>query len=211
MKYLAEFLSTFLLVLFGTGAIILHEEFQIVSHFGISLTFGLAVFGLILIFSKMSSVQMNPAVTLSLSLNKELAVKETFYNITFQVLGALSASLLLFGIFPSNENLGNTLPQKSTLFVFILEFGMSFFLMFVIFTLNKLNAKLFLAAFIIGLIIFLEAYFGGPISGASMNPARSIGPALVSQNIKDTWIYIFAPITGMIFSLLVFKLLFRKK
>ncbi len=211
MKYLAEFLSTFLLVLLGTGAIVLHEEFQLVSHFGISLTFGLAVFGLILIFSKLSSVQMNPAVTLSLLLNKEIPLKETFYNIAFQILGALMASLLLFSLFPDNTNLGNTLPKKSAFFVFFLEFGMSFCLMFVIFILNKFNAKLFLAAFLIGLIIFLEAYFGGPISGASMNPARSIGPALISQNINDTWIYIFAPITGMICSLICFKLLFRKK
>lgn len=209
MKFLAEFLSTFLLVLLGTGAIVLAEEYQLISHLGISLVFGLAVMFLILIFSKIASIQMNPAVTLTLFLKKELNARQTSFNILFQILGAISASLLLLILFPTNKNLGNTLPQESLLTAFSWEFGMSFLLMFIILILDKFKAKLFFSALVIGFIIFLEAYFGGPITGASMNPARSIGPSVVSLNYSYLWIYILAPISGMIFSFISFNLFLK--
>lgn len=196
-KYLAEFFGTFMLVLIGTGAIVLNDETGNIGHLGISLAFGIIVLLMIILFAKISGAHINPAVTLAFYLAGTFPKQKVILFIIAQLLGATIASLALNNIFQLNKNLGATLPKGTWQESFLLEFIMTFILMLVIFILaNRRRIKVYQAAFVIGIVIFLEAYFGGPISGASMNPARSFGPAVVSGNMQYLWIYILAPILG---------------
>ena len=202
-NYLAEFVGTFLIVLVGCGSIAINEKYNgIVSHLGISLSFGTIVCIAIYMF-KNYSTHFNPAVSITLYANKQLSLKHLLLFVFFQCLGATTGATLLKLLFPVNILLGSTIPSGSNWQSFLLEFLLTFFLLALIFILDKHPTKY--AAILIGLLIFLEAYFAGPICGASMNPARSIGPALVSGHTSYLWIYVIAPVLGGLSALFVYK------
>lgn len=197
-KYFAELIGTFFLVFFGTGAILINEEFHgIIGHVGIALAFGTVVTILIYSLQNDSGAHLNPAVTIGLAIRQKQKPIELILYILSQLIGATAASFSLKYLFPNATNLGNTIPQNSDIQSLILEFIMTFFLMFVILKLSSNSKKTqILNGLIIGFVIFLEALVGGPISCASMNPARSIAPALASFNFQSLYIYIIAPIFG---------------
>lgn len=201
-KFLSEFIGTFFLVFFGTGAIIFNEEFnQVITHLGVSLAFGVSVTLMIYSFGSISGAHINPAVSVAFFLSKKINFSELCYYIVAQIAGGISASLILYTLFPENLYLGATLPHLEIFPVWGLEFIMSFFLMLVIIQVSTNQKYTHLIGIAVGLIVFLEALVGGPISGASMNPARSLGPAIVSGHTEFLWIYITSPVLGMITAL----------
>jgi aquaporin Z len=206
-RYLAEAIGTFALVFCGTGAIIVNQQTGgAIGHAGIAATFGLIVTAMIYTFGSISGAHFNPAVTIAFSLAKLFKWKEVPAYIIAQLAGAFLASLLLKVLFPANETLGATLPAGSPMQSFILEVVLTFFLMLVIlFTSQGSKEVGVMAGIAIGATVLLEAMFAGPICGASMNPARSIAPALVSGNTASLWIYIAAPTIGAMLSTLVWQ------
>ena len=208
-KYFAEFIGTFALVFCGTGAIIINEQTHgVIGHAGIAITFGLIVTAMIYTFGNISGSHLNPAVTLAFSVLKLFKGKEILPYITAQIAGAFAASFLLKFLFPENMNLGTTLPAGSESQSFILEFILTFFLMLtILFTSQGSEKTQQLAGIVIGAVILLEAMFAGPICGASMNPARSLAPALVSGQLQSLWIYLIAPISGSLSASFTYKFL----
>lgn len=204
-KYLAELVGTFVLVLVGTGSIVLSQSgFSFVNHIVISISFGLSVFLMILLFGKLSGAHINPAVTLCLAFDHKFRWKDVVPYIIFQLVGALLASLLLHMLFPQNDFLGSTNPRGSEMQSFLLEVLLMFILML---TILNAGSKIIISAFLIGAVVGLEAYFAGSICGASMNPARSLAPALISGHLEHVWIYIFAPIVGGVLAIQTLKTL----
>ena len=197
-KYVAEFIGTFAVVFCCTGAIIINEVTNgAVSHVGVSITCGLIVMAMIYSIGNISGAHMNPAVTIAFSAAKVFPVREIFPYILAQLSGAFAASILLKYLFPENLFLGSTIPAGSDVQSLILEYILTFFLMFVIMNVAHGSKETgMFAGLAIGSVVLLEAMFAGPISGASMNPARSLAPAIVSGNIDHVWIYILAPISG---------------
>jgi aquaporin NIP len=197
-KLMAEFLGTFGLVFAGTGAIIINNTSNgAITHVGISLTFGLIILAMIYTFGDVSGAHFNPAVTTAFAVARRFSWKEAPGYIFAQVTGAFAASGLLRFLFPSDEKLGATLPSGTTGQSFILEVVLTFFLMLVNLSVSTgSKEKGITAGIAIGAIIGLEAMFAGPICGASMNPARSLAPAIVSGHVQFLWIYILAPVLG---------------
>jgi aquaporin NIP len=202
-KYTAEFIGTFALVFCGTGAITIDEVTKGgVSHVGVAITFGLIVMSMIYALGDKSGAHINPAVTIAFAVNGSFKWEETAPYIISQCAGAIAASYLLRFIFPSSIFLGASLPAGSNLQSLILEFVLSFFLMLVIISVAKGSGEQGLFAGIaIGGVVALEAMFAGPICGASMNPARSLGPAVAGDHFQSLWVYIAGPVAGMIASL----------
>jgi len=182
----------------GTGAMVIDKETGgAVSHVGVAITFGLVVMSMIYALGDISGAHLNPAVSIAFVLAGRLPVKNLGVYIISQVTGALLASSILKFLFPTNVFLGATVPAGSAMQSFVLELILSFLLMLVIIKVATGSKEQGLFAGIaIGSVVLLEAMFAGPICGASMNPARSIGPALVSGHTKYLWVYIIAPITG---------------
>jgi len=207
-RYFAEVIGTFGLVFCGTGAIVINEFTNgTVTHVGIAITFGLIVMGMIYAFGDISGAHLNPAVTIAFAFAKKFDWREVPIYILAQLVGAIAASGLLLFLFPDNEFLGATLPQLSEIKVFVFEIVLSFFLMVVIINVSTGSKEIgIIAGIAIGAMVLLEAMFAGPITGASMNPARSIAPALVSGNLQSLWIYIFAPVIGCLLAVLSCKL-----
>lgn len=211
-KYLAEFIGTFGLVFCGTGAIIINQETGgAISHVGIAMTFGLIVMSMIYTFGEISGAHLNPAVTIGFALSGRFEKKEVTPYVFSQIIGALFASLILKLLFPLNANLGATLPAGTQLQSLILEVILTYLLMLVILNVSQGSKETGLFAGIaIGGTVLLEAMFAGPICGASMNPVRSLAPALVSGNVSGLWIYMIAPVIGVAIAVLTWKVLFRK-
>lgn len=199
-KYISEAIGTFALVFCGTGAIIINQETNgAVTPIGIAITFGLIIMTMIYALGNISGAHFNPAVSIAFVLAKKLPSKQLLPYILSQLIGAVIASLLLKFLFPQNQLLGTTLPAGSDMQSFILEIILSFLLMLVILHVaHGSKEQGMFAGLAIGSVILLEAMFAGPICGASMNPARSIAPALVSLHLNKLWIYILAPIIGSI-------------
>lgn len=197
-KYLAEIIGTFALVFCGTGAIIINQETDgVVTHTGIAITFGLIVASMIYALGDVSGAHLNPAVSIGLWLSKSFPGKEILPYVISQGIGAFIASLTLKSLFPFNDSLGSTLPSGLPIQSFVLELILTFFLMFVILQLSNGNKdKKAFSGLVIGGVVLLEAMFAGPISGASMNPIRSLSPAITSGHLEHLWVYIFAPIIG---------------
>jgi len=212
-KYLSELLGTFALVFCGTGAIVINEQSGgAVTHVGIAITFGLIVMAMIYSLGNISGAHMNPAVTIAFAIAGRFRWKQVLPYIISQLLGAFLASTVLHCMFPTNDTLGATLPAGTEMQSLILEFILSFFLMLVIINVATGSKEQgMFAGLAIGSTVLLEAMFAGPISGASMNPARSISPAIISGNTEHLWIYIAAPITGAALAIVVFHLLHNKK
>lgn len=208
-KYLAEAIGTFVLVFCGTGAIVINQQSGgAVTHVGIAITFGLIVAAMIYSIGDISGAHLNPAVTIAFWFGKTFPGKEILPYILSQGIGAFIASFTLKFLFPANETLGATLPAGSPMQSFVLEFILTFILMFVILHVAKGSKEQgMFAGLAIGSVVLLEAMFAGPICGASMNPVRSIAPAIVSGHLEYLWVYIFAPTTGAIFGVILWKLL----
>lgn len=212
-KYIAELIGTFALVFCGTGAIVINQQTGgIVTHVGIAITFGLIVMAMIYTLGNISGAHMNPAVTIAFTIAKRFDVKQVFPYISSQVIGALLASLTLRYLFPENDTLGSTWPTGSIEQSFILEFILTFFLMLVIIHVATGSKEQgMFAGLAIGSTVLLEAMFAGPICGASMNPARSIAPAIISGHTEYLWIYIVSPVLGAALAILIFNILHEKE
>ena len=208
-KYMAEFIGTFALVFCGTGAIVINEVSKgAVTHVGVAITFGLIVMAMIYALGETSGAHLNPAVTIAFAVNRNFAWKEIAPYILSQLAGATAASAVLKLLFPGSFLLGATIPAGSNIQSFVLEFILSFFLMLVVINVSTGSKEQGLFAGIaIGSVVLLEAMFAGPICGASMNPARSLGPAIVSGELKQVWIYVTAPVLGMITSVAAYQLI----
>jgi aquaporin NIP len=208
-KYVAEFIGTFALVFCGTGAIIINEVTNGgVSHVGIAITFGLIVTSMIYALGEKSGAHFNPAVTIAFTLNGSFPRRSLLPYLISQLTGAFVASLTLKFLFPASETLGSTIPHGSATQSLLLEFILTFLLMLVIARVATGSKEQGLFAGVaIGAVVLLEAMFAGPISGASMNPARSIAPAFVSGHTDHLWLYVVAPITGAALAIVVHKYL----
>jgi aquaporin NIP len=211
-KYLAEFLGTFLLVFCGTGAIVINElSGGILTLPGISLVFGLVVASVILVMGDQSGAHINPAVTLAFFINKSLPAKQATSYIINQLAGGISASFLLQFLFPSSNPLGSTASSVSTLQLFVWEGTLSFILMLVILGVSQRGKITGIpAAISVGTVIMLETFFALPLTGASMNPARSLAPALITGTWTDLWIYLLAPVAGMTLAVATWRLMHKQ-
>ena len=207
-KYWAEFLGTFMMVFAGTGAIVINDLYGSVSHLGIGLTFGLVVMAVIYCIGSISGAHINPAVSIAFWVAKRFETKEVLPYIAFQLLGAFLASLSLKVMFPAHEFLGATIPVDTWQQSFVLEFILTFILMFVILLLSQGSKEVgVMTGLVIGSVVAFEAIFAGPVSGASMNPARSIAPAVVSGHLTHLWLYVVATTLGAITSVYAVKLI----
>ena len=206
---IAETVGTFALVFAGTGAVMIDATTNGgVTHVGIGLTFGLIVFVMISAVGHISGAHFNPAVTLAFASARHFPWQRVGPYLIGQFCGALAASLLLRGMFGDVAHLGATLPHGSDGQSLILEAVLTFFLMFVITAVaTDTRAVTQTAALAIGGTVGLEALFAGPISGASMNPARSLAPALVGGAGASLWLYLVGPIIGAIAGAWTYRLI----
>ncbi|HVU58479.1 MAG TPA: aquaporin [Puia sp.] len=206
-KCVAEFIGTFALVFCGTGAIVIDQETHgAVTHVGIAMTFGLIVMCMIYALGNISGAHLNPAVSLAFAVAKKFPSQQLLPYIASQLTGAVSASLLLKLLFPANTLLGATLPAGSAAQSFILECLLTFFLMLVIINVATGSKEQgMFAGLAIGSVVSLEAMFAGPICGASMNPARSFAPAIVSGHLENLWVYVVGTPIGAAGAIPVWK------
>lgn len=208
-KYLAEIIGTFALIFCGTGAIIINQQTGgVISHAGVAATWGLIVAAMIYTVGDISGAHLNPAVTIGFWVAKVFPAKEILPYIISQSIGAFLASFTLHYLFPTNDTLGASLPAGTAMQSFILELILTFLLMFTIIHVAKGNKEQgMFAGIAIGSVVLLEAMFAGPICGASMNPIRSLSPAVVSGHLEHLWVYLSAPTLGAILAVLVWKVL----
>ena len=206
-NYISEFIGTFAMIFCGTGAMTINEVTGgDVTHVGIGITWGLIVMAMIYAFGEISGAHFNPAVSIAFAYAKKFSWKEVPKYIFFQVAGAFTASLLLMWLFPKSELLGATIPTVDVWRAFVLELILTFFLMVVIINVSTGSKEVgMMAGIAIGSVVILEALFAGPITNASMNPARSLAPNIVSGNIKGLWLYILAPIIGALLAVVSCK------
>jgi aquaporin NIP len=204
-RLFAEGLGTFLLVFCGAGAATIDEVTNGgVTHVGVAITFGLIVTTIILLFGKISGAHVNPAVSIALFVNKQLNGKRLIGYVAAQVGGGVFAGFVLYVMFPESVHLGSTFPANGVMQSFVLEVILTFLLMLTILRITSQNSlhELPIIAATIGGVVLLEAMFAGPICGASMNPARSIGPAVFTMHTDVLWLYILAPIVGALLAVL---------
>lgn len=195
-KLAAEALGTFGLVFAGTSAVVANAG-GAVSHVGVALTFGLVVFALIASLGDVSGAHLNPAVTVGFFLARRFPGRSVLPYVLSQCGGAVLASLVVRLLFPSASTLGETTPAGPMYQSWLLEVLLTGGLMLVILSVTTGAAeKGVTAGLAIGGVVALEALFAGPVSGASMNPARSLGPALVSGQMGAVWLYLTAPVAG---------------
>ena len=202
-RLLAECFGTFALVFAGTGAIVINGvSGGAITHAGIALTFGLIVLAMIYTFGDVSGAHLNPAVTIGFAAAGRFPWASVPGYLFSQLAGAFAASGLLLFLFPQHQTLGATLPATLPMQSFVLEIVLTWILMLVILSVSTgSKEKGITAGIAIGAVIGLEAMFAGPISGASMNPARSIAPAVVSGQLQHLWIYLAAPVLGALLAI----------
>jgi len=204
-KLFAEAIGTFCLVFAGTTAIIVDRS-GAVSPLGVSLTFGLVVFAMIASLGNVSGAHINPAVTIGFYCAKRFSGRLVVPYILSQCCGAILASVVVHLLFPTDSSLGTTVPSGSAVQSWMLEVLLTAMLMFVILGVSTGSREQgATAGLAIGAVVALEALIGGPISGASMNPARSLAPAIVSLDLDYVWIYLTAPVVGAVLGVFVFR------
>jgi aquaporin Z len=203
---LAEAIGTFALVFAGTGAVVVEAQTGALGHVGVALTFGLAVMAAIYAVGEVSGAHINPAVTVAFWASGRFPGRHVGPYVAAQVVGALVASGLLRVLFPDAATLGATMPMGSAVQSLVLEGALTFFLMFVILGV-AVGAKEvgLLAGVAIGGTVAFEALMGGPVSGASMNPARSLAPALVSLDLAAQWVYVVGPALGALLAVPAYR------
>ncbi|MDD9892692.1 MAG: aquaporin [Gammaproteobacteria bacterium] len=203
--FVAEAVGTYALVLAGTGAIIINDLYGgALGHLGIALVFGMVVMAMIYAVGEVSGAHFNPAVTLGFVAAKRMPLSEAPLFIIAQLTGAILASASLWALLPEHPTMGATLPSGSQGQSFGFEIILTAILMFVILCVSTgAKEKGISAGAAIGATVGLEALFAGPVTGASMNPARSIAPALFSGELNDLWIYIAAPIIGAMLAVMI--------
>ena len=195
--FLAEGIGTFALVFAGAGAIVVDARTHELGHVGVAITFGLVIMAMIYAVGHVSGAHLNPAVSLAFAVSRHFPWSRVAGYWAAQLAGAVLAAALVRLSLGSDADVGATLPSGSQGQSFVWELILTFFLMFVIMAVaTDTHAIGEAAAIAVGGTVGLNAMFGGPVSGASMNPARSIGPALVSGNLHALWLYIVAPIAG---------------
>jgi aquaporin Z len=197
---LAEFFGTFFLVFAGTGAIVIdHASGGAITHVGVAATFGLIVLAMIYTVGDVSGAHLNPAVSIAFCVAGKMPASALPSYIASQLAGAFAASGVLEFLFPADPTLGATLPAGTAAQSLVLETILTFLLMFVILSVSTgAKEKGITAGIAVGAVIGLEAMFAGPICGASMNPARSLAPAVVSGHLEHLWIYFAGPILGAV-------------
>lgn len=207
-KCVAEGVGTFALLFAGTGAIVINDvSGGAITHVGIALTFGLVVMAMIYSVGDISGCHINPAVTIGFWISGRFSAAGVAPYIISQLAGAFLASGVLRLMFADHANLGATLPAGSWQQSFLLETILTFILMFVILNVSTgSQEKGIMAGAAIGAVVAFEAMFAGPICGASMNPARSLAPAIVSGQLQHFWIYLIAPVLGASIAVVVFRI-----
>jgi MIP family channel proteins len=204
----AEGIAAFALVFAGCGAIIANAQYHgALGAVGVSVVFGLVIMAMIYATGHLSGAHINPAVTIAFTLTRHFSARDAVAYIAAQVVGATSAALLLLAVWTSKPaHLGATVPTVSAGSALLYEVVLTAFLMFVIVAVaTDTRAVGAAAAIAIGGTVGLDALFGGPITGASMNPARSFGPALVSGDWTDFWVYIVGPVLGAAIGALAYQ------
>ncbi|MEW7277137.1 MIP family channel protein [Aquimarina sp. 2201CG1-2-11] len=206
-KYISEIIGTFSLIFCGTGAMTINEVTSgDVTHVGIAITWGLIVMAMIYAFGEISGAHFNPAVTIAFAYAKKFEWKEVPKYVAAQCLGAILASAVMLFLFPESEYLGGTIPKLDELRAFVLELLLTYFLMVVIINVSTGSKEIgTMAGIAIGGVVLLEAMFAGPMTNASMNPARSLGPALLSGHWEHQWLYFVAPVIGALLAVLTCK------
>jgi aquaporin NIP len=195
----AEAIGTFALVFAGCGAIVANAQYGgALGAVGISLVFGLVIMVMVYATGHLSGAHINPSVTIAFTLTRHFPAREAVAYVGAQLAGATAAALVLWGVWTDKPvHLGATIPTVSAGSAFLYEAVLTAFLMFVIMAVaTDTRAVGAAAAIAIGGVIGLDALFGGPVTGASMNPARSFGPALVSGDWHDFWVYVAGPLVG---------------
>ncbi|MDB4814440.1 aquaporin [Acidimicrobiia bacterium] len=204
---LAEFIGTYALVFFGCGAIIL-SELENLSSAVIPIIFGLTITIFVYLLGRFSGAHFNPAVTIGFLLNKEISIKDSVFYIGIQILGGMLASRTHVALFGRMHSFGVTTLSVDIGQGFFLEAFCTGLLMFVILQLTRKENNIYGIA--IGGTVFISALLIGEYTGGSLNPARSIGPALVSGNTREIYFYVLAPVIGSLISSKLFTIKFSK-
>lgn len=199
-KYLAEAIGTFVLLFAGCGSIIISDLYpNTITHGGISMAFGTAVLVMIYAVGNVSGAHFNPAVTIGFCFAKKMDKKEALMYILFQLIGAILSMILINYLFEPVSVFGVTVPSVSVFKAFLIEILLTFILMTVILNVSTgYKEKGIMAGVAVGTTVFILALIGGPLTGASMNPARTIAPALIAFDFSHIWLYIVGPIIGAI-------------
>ncbi len=193
----AESIGTFALVFAGCGAIMVDAKTGALGHVGVAISFGLVIMVMIYALGHVSGAHFNPAVTFSFALSRHFPRSRVLPYWGAQLVGALAGAALLRGSLGDIAHVGATFPSGTDGQAFLWEGALSFFLMLVIVAVaTDTRAVGEAAAIAIGATVGLDAMFGGPVTGASMNPARSLGPAIVTADLTSIWVYLLAPIVG---------------
>jgi aquaporin NIP len=202
----AELIGTYGLVTAGCGAIMVNAQTGTLTHVGVALTFGLIITVMIAAVGHISGAHFNPAVTVAFAVTRHFGWRNVPIYVVSQLLGGVLGALTLRLLFGNVAQFGMTLPSGSVLQSFMLEILLTAVLMFVIISVaTDSKAVGAPAALAIGFTVALDALWGGPISGASMNPARSLAPALVAGIWTDQWLYVLAPLIGASIGALIYE------
>jgi MIP family channel proteins len=202
----AELIGTFALVFAGAGAVMVDAKTHALGHVGVAIAFGLVIMAMIYAVGHVSGAHFNPAVSFAFALSRHFPWPRVASYWAAQVAGALAAAALLRASLGNVAHIGATFPAGSQAQSFVWEIVLSFFLMFVIMAVaTDTRAVGEAAAVAVGGTVGLDAMFGGPVSGASMNPARSLGPALVAGDLHALWLYIVAPLVGTSLGALAYR------
>jgi len=206
-KCIAEFLGTFALVFFGCGSMILYElNPGAISPDAIPIIFGLIIGVMIYALGHISGAHFNPAVSVAFYQNKTISIQELFSYIPAQLIGAIGASSTHKLFFESNHSFGMTINKLSSYQGTAFEILMSMFLMLTIISVSTDDrVSKAVTGISIGGVIAVCSFIGGPFTGASMNPARSLGPAILSNNFQNIIMYILAPIVGAVLGVFIYN------